>query len=155
MCKCVQNLKIIIFHIYFFNMDISLIIALICLEICTIFPRSVRRYPCSKNKSENIGYKFAIFAISGIPPCVLYHWIGKKAGHFLMYCLSFYLIQIQSYRSFSNMAVDHWCLSLMCTTCRCTEPYHIERYPEEGVLFTETCRLFHIIVELYSKYLNK
>ena len=29
-----------------------------------------------------------------------------------MYCLSVYLIQIQSYRAFSNMAVDHWCLSL-------------------------------------------
>ena len=32
MCKCVQNLKIIIFHIIFFNMDISLIIALIFLK---------------------------------------------------------------------------------------------------------------------------
>ena len=30
-----------------------------------------------------------------------------------MYCLSIYLIQIQSYRAFSNMAVDHWCLSLI------------------------------------------
>ena len=29
-----------------------------------------------------------------------------------MYCLSVYLIQIQSYHHFSNMAVDHWCLSL-------------------------------------------
>ena len=29
-----------------------------------------------------------------------------------MYCLSVYLIQIQSYRAFSKMAVDHWCLSL-------------------------------------------
>ena len=29
-----------------------------------------------------------------------------------MYCLSVYLIQIHSYRAFSNMAVDHWCLSL-------------------------------------------
>ena len=27
-----MNLKILIFHIYFFNMDISLIIALICLK---------------------------------------------------------------------------------------------------------------------------
>ena len=37
---------------------------------------------------------------------------GKKAGHFLMYCLSVYLIKIQSYPVFSNMALDHWCLSL-------------------------------------------
>ena len=29
-----------------------------------------------------------------------------------MYCLSFYLIQIQSYHAFSDMAVDNWCLSL-------------------------------------------
>ena len=29
-----------------------------------------------------------------------------------MYCLSVNLIQIQSYRAFSKMAVDHWCLSL-------------------------------------------
>ena len=29
-----------------------------------------------------------------------------------MYCLSVYLIQIQSYRAFSKIAVDHWCLSL-------------------------------------------
>ena len=30
-----------------------------------------------------------------------------------MYCLSVYLIQIQSYRAFSKTAVDHWCLSLI------------------------------------------
>ena len=29
-----MNLKILIFHVNFFNMDISLIIALICLENC-------------------------------------------------------------------------------------------------------------------------
>ena len=29
-----MNLKILIFHIHFFNMDISLIIALICLKTC-------------------------------------------------------------------------------------------------------------------------
>ena len=34
MYECVQNMKIIIFYMYFFNMDISLIIALICLNIC-------------------------------------------------------------------------------------------------------------------------
>ena len=74
------------------------------------------RYPCSKNKSENIGYKFAIFVKSGIPSCVLYHWIRKNAGYFLMYCLSVYLIQFQSYRAFPNMAVEHWCLSLRIDT---------------------------------------
>ena len=29
-----MNLKILIFHVYFFNMDISFIIALICLKTC-------------------------------------------------------------------------------------------------------------------------
>ena len=32
---------------------------------------------------------------------------------FLMYCLSVYLILIQSYRAFSKTAADHWCLSLI------------------------------------------
>ena len=36
----------------------------------------------------------------------------EKSRLFFMYCLSVYLIQIQSYCAFSNMAVDHWCLSL-------------------------------------------
>ena len=29
-----MNMKILIFHVYFFNMDILLIIALICLKTC-------------------------------------------------------------------------------------------------------------------------
>ena len=32
--------------------------------------------------------------------------------HFLTYCLSFYLIKINRNRLFSDMAADHWCLSL-------------------------------------------
>ena len=39
MYECVQNMKIHIFDIYFFNMDISLIIALICLRICMYIPK--------------------------------------------------------------------------------------------------------------------
>ena len=34
MYECVENMKIHVFDIYFFNMDLSLIIALICLKIC-------------------------------------------------------------------------------------------------------------------------
>ena len=34
MCKCIKNLKNLIFHVNFLNMDISIIIALICLKIC-------------------------------------------------------------------------------------------------------------------------
>ena len=33
-CKCIVNLKILIFHVYFVNKDISLIIALISLRTC-------------------------------------------------------------------------------------------------------------------------
>ena len=39
MYECVQNMKILIFDIYFFNMDISLIIAHICLRICMYIPK--------------------------------------------------------------------------------------------------------------------
>ena len=40
MCKCVQNMKILIFHIYYLlNMDISLTIALnICFKMCMHIP---------------------------------------------------------------------------------------------------------------------
>ena len=34
LCKCIVNLKILIFHVYFFNMDISFITALTCLKTC-------------------------------------------------------------------------------------------------------------------------
>ena len=44
--------------------------------------------------------------------CLISLYKKKKTSDFLMYCLSVYLIQIQSYRAFSKMAVDHWCLSL-------------------------------------------
>ena len=39
MYECVQNMKILIFDIYFFNMDISLFIAHICLRIRMYIPK--------------------------------------------------------------------------------------------------------------------
>ena len=56
--------------------------------------------------------------------------MGGKSGIFLVYCLSVHLIQIQSYRAFSNMAVDHWCLSLNTAsyTAR-SRSWHVEDYP--------------------------
>ena len=36
------------FHIYFFNMDISLIIALICMKTCIIFPSTIQMEGCLK-----------------------------------------------------------------------------------------------------------
>ena len=39
----------------------------------------------------------------------------EKNRLFMMYCLSVYLIQIQSYHASSKMALDHWCLSLKGT----------------------------------------
>ena len=39
MYEYVQNMKILIFDIYFFNMDISLIMAHICLRICMYIPK--------------------------------------------------------------------------------------------------------------------
>ena len=70
------------------------------------------RYLCSKNKSDDICYKFAIIVKSRFLPCVLYHWREKKAGYFVMYCLSVCLNKTERYCLFSNMVVDHWCLSL-------------------------------------------
>ena len=38
--------------------------------------------------------------------------MGKISGNSFRYCLSFYLIQTDRNRPFSDMAPDHWCLSL-------------------------------------------
>ena len=67
------------------------------------------RYPCSKNKSENIGYKFIVILISGIPPYVLYHWIEHNSAYFLRYCLSVHLkgngaVINLTFRILSNLA---------------------------------------------------
>ena len=46
-----MNLKILIFHVYFFNMvmDISLIIALICLKICMFIAEMCMEGSVSQN----------------------------------------------------------------------------------------------------------
>ena len=51
-----QNLKIIIFHIYFFNMDNSLIIKLICLKIRMYIPWICLEGRMSQN--FDIGFSF-------------------------------------------------------------------------------------------------
>ena len=73
-------MKIHIFHIYFFNMDISLIIALICLRICMYIPEMYlegrvshifdkglsfcfivyRRWKLEKNTKNNQSYPFFV-----------------------------------------------------------------------------------------------
>ena len=58
-----------------------------------------------------------------------------------MYCLSVYLIQNKSYRPFSNMEVDHWCLSLITVGQKEENPKFVQPdqictlYPEGGVVW--------------------
>ena len=49
-----------------------------------------------------------------------------------MYCLSVYLIKIQSYHAFSKTAVDHWCLSLRIDTGGWA-PFHDSAYISESI----------------------
>ena len=59
------------------------------------------------NKSENIGYKFAFFRN-------IRNSLNKEKDRLFFDVLFVRLpIQIHSYRAFSKIAVDHWCLSLM------------------------------------------
>ena len=60
LCECVQNLKIIIFHIYFFNMDISLIISLICLTIRMYIPSMYLEGGVSQNVDIGLCYCFIV-----------------------------------------------------------------------------------------------
>ena len=58
MYECVQNMKILIFDIYFFNMDISLIIALICLKICMYIPKMYMEG--SVSQIFELGFSFCV-----------------------------------------------------------------------------------------------
>ena len=62
----------------------------------------------------------------------------EKEGYFCMYCLSVYLIQIQSYHAFSKMTEDHWCLSLM------------DHYPK-SVFAPAMCTFLNSIICAYSE----
>ena len=53
-----MNLKILIFHVYFLNMDISLIIALICLKTCMCIAEIYTEGRVSQN--FDIGLSFCL-----------------------------------------------------------------------------------------------
>ena len=55
-----KNLKIIIFHIYFFNMDISLIIALISLKTCMYIPEICSEGRVSQNIDIELSFCFIV-----------------------------------------------------------------------------------------------
>ena len=60
-----------------------------------------------------------------------------------MYCLSVYLTQIQSYHAFTNMAVDHWCLSLI-------PPSHAKKIQDVGIIPRKSKMLITLDIEEYS-----
>ena len=55
-----MNLKILIFHVYFFNMDISLIIALICLKICMFLSELCMEGSVSQNFDLGLSFYFML-----------------------------------------------------------------------------------------------
>ena len=54
-------MKILIFHIYFFNMDISLIIALICLRICMYIPYLCIEGSVSQIFDKGLSFCFIVY----------------------------------------------------------------------------------------------
>ena len=55
-----MNLIILIFHVYFFNMDISLIIALICLKICMFIAEISMEGSVSQNFDLRLSFYFKL-----------------------------------------------------------------------------------------------
>ena len=55
-----MNLKILIFYVYFFNMDISLIIALICLKICMCISQMCMEGNMSQNFDLALSFYFML-----------------------------------------------------------------------------------------------
>ena len=53
-----MNLKILIFHVYFFNMDISLIKALICLKTCMCIAEICTEGRVSQNFDLGLSFCF-------------------------------------------------------------------------------------------------
>ena len=50
------------------------------------------RYPCSKNKSGKIGFKFIFSLMIAFITCHLYHKIEEKMLFYLMYTISLYCL---------------------------------------------------------------
>ena len=55
---CIINLKIFIFHVYFFNMDISIIIALIYLKTCLCIAEICMKGRVSQNFDFGLSFCF-------------------------------------------------------------------------------------------------
>ena len=54
-------MKILIFHIYFVNMDISLIISLICLIICMYIPKMYMEGRVSQIFDKGLSFCFIVY----------------------------------------------------------------------------------------------
>ena len=53
-----MNLKILIFHVYYFNMDISIIIALVCLKTCMCIAEICMEGSVSQNDDLGLSFCF-------------------------------------------------------------------------------------------------
>ena len=78
MYECVQNMKILIFDIFFFNMDISLIIANICFRICMYIPEIYMEGRVSH--TFDIGFSFCFIV------CRKFEKIYKQSQKLPVFC---------------------------------------------------------------------
>ena len=62
MCKCIINMKILIFQLYFLNMDISLIIEHICLKTCMCIVEICMKGCVSQNFDLGLSFCFMLFS---------------------------------------------------------------------------------------------
>ena len=60
MCKCVWNLKILIFHVYYLNMDISFIIVLVIQKMCMFLAEIYLEGSVSQNFDIGLGASFMV-----------------------------------------------------------------------------------------------
>ena len=81
------NWKILIFHVYFFNMDISLIIALICLKTCMYTAEICLEESVSQNVDIGLSFCLMMFIMRELEKNdkkwqklpVFYHKIKNRA----------------------------------------------------------------------------
>ena len=78
--KCTENLKTLIFHIYFLNMDISLIMIPICLK--TAIHVSKTHMEGSMSQNNDIGLRFCFTAYGRGD----FRKIYKKSGKLPFFC---------------------------------------------------------------------
>ena len=119
------------------------------------------RYPCSKNKSGKINFKFAIFVISIILNCGIYQQIETNSGFYLIHCFFKSLILIFRYHHFTYRAANQQSLSyhtgMMTKGCIVARVLPLRCFlfllPNYIQFMQLLCNSFHIFSRL--KYCNR